>query len=277
MILDNIGLPYSGINIALSDSATVGPMDGEILVSLNEKHTPTAQLMAKLRRELPRRFAGLQFFFQPADIVNQVLNFGQPAPIDIRVSGPKNDEAYALATKLERDLKAVPGIVDSHIFQVPDAPALNVDIDRTMASEFGINQLTAASNVLVSTNSSAQTMPNFWVDPRNNVSYPLVVQTPTYNINSMQDLYTMPLLTADGHYNEQILMNVARFGRSTVPLVLSQYNIRPVFDVDADVQNRDLNSVASDIDRVVAKDRTGPVQGDVDRGERSGGNHAHEL
>ena len=258
VILDNIGLPYSGINIALSDSATVGPMDGEILISLNEKHSPTAQLMAKLRRELPRRFAGLQFFFQPADIVNQVLNFGKPAPIDIRVSGPKNDEAYALATKLERDLKAVPGIVDSHIFQVPDAPALNVDIDRTMASEFGINQLTAASNVLVSTNSSAQTMPNFWVDPRNNVSYPLVVQTPTYNINSMQDLYAMPLLTADGHHNEQILMNVARFGRSTVPLVLSQYNIRPVFDVDADVQNRDLNSVASDIDRVVAKDQPDP-------------------
>jgi multidrug efflux pump subunit AcrB len=258
VILDNIGLPYSGINIALSDSATVGPMDGEILISLNEKHSPTAKLMAKLREELPRRFAGLQFFFQPADIVNQVLNFGKPAPIDIRVSGPKNDEAYALATKLERDLKAVPGIVDSHIFQVPDAPALNVDIDRTMASEFGLSQLTAASNVLVSTNSSAQTMPNFWVDPRNSVSYPLVVQTPTYNINSMQDLYTMPLMTADGHSKEQMLMNVARFGRGTVPLVLSQYNIRPVFDVDADVQGRDLNSVASDIDRVIAQDQPDP-------------------
>ena len=258
VILDNIGLPYSGINIALSDSATVGPMDGEILISLNEKHAPTAKLMAKLREELPRRFAGLQFFFQPADIVNQVLNFGKPAPIDIRVSGPKNDEAYALATKLERDLKAVPGIVDSHIFQVPDAPALNVDIDRTMASQFGLSQLSAAGNVLVSTNSSAQTMPNFWVDPRNSVSYPLVVQTPTYNINSMQDLYTMPLMTADGKSKEQILMNVARFGRGTVPLVLSQYNIRPVFDVDADVQGRDLNSVASDIDKVIAKDQPDP-------------------
>jgi multidrug efflux pump subunit AcrB len=258
VILDNIGLPYSGINIALSDSATVGPMDGEILISLNEKHSPTAKLMAKLREELPRRFAGLQFFFQPADIVNQVLNFGKPAPIDIRVSGPKNDEAYELATKLERDLKAVPGIVDSHIFQVPDAPALNVDIDRTMASQFGLSQLSAAGNVLVSTNSSAQTMPNFWVDPRNSVSYPLVVQTPTYSINSMQDLYTMPLMTADGKSKEQILMNVARFGRGTVPLVLSQYNIRPVFDVDADVQGRDLNSVASDIDKVIAKDRPDP-------------------
>jgi multidrug efflux pump subunit AcrB len=258
VILDNIGLPYSGINIALSDSATVGPMDGEILISLNEKHSPTPELMAKLRQELPRRFAGLQFFFQPADIVNQVLNFGKPAPIDIRVSGPKNDEAYALATKLERDLKAVPGIVDSHIFQVPDAPALTVDIDRTMASQFGLSQLTAASNVLVSTNSSAQTMPNFWVDPRNSVSYPLVVQTPTYNVNSTQDLYPMPLMTAAKSSKEQILMNVARFGRGTVPMVLSQYNIRPVFDVDADVQGRDLNSVAADIDRVIAKDQPDP-------------------
>ncbi len=258
VILDNIGLPYSGINIALSDSATVGPMDGEILISLKARHPPTARLMAQLRRELPRRFAGLQFFFQPADIVNQVLNFGKPAPIDIRISGPTSDATYALATQLERDLKATPGIVDSHIFQVPDAPALSVDIDRTLASQFGLTQLTAANDVLVSTNSSAQTMPNFWVDPRNSVSYPLIVQIPTYAINSTQDLYDMPLMTADGHSKEQILMNVARFGRGTVPLVQSQYNIRPVFDVDADVQGRDLDSVASDIDKIIARDQPDP-------------------
>jgi multidrug efflux pump subunit AcrB len=258
VILDNIGLPYSGINIALSDSATIGPMDGEILVSLKEKHSSTPELMATLRRELPKRFAGLQFFFQPADIVNQVLNFGRPAPIDIRVSGPKNDETYALATKLEHDLKSVPGIVDSHVFQVPDAPALTVDIDRTLATEFGLNQLTAAKNVLVTTNSSAQTMPNFWVDPRNDVSYPLVVQSPTYRINSAQDLWSMPLLTTSNHSKEQLLMNVAKFSRTTVPMVLSQYNIRPVFDVDADVQGRDLNSVANDIDKVIAKDQPDP-------------------
>jgi len=254
VILDNIGLPYSGINIALSDSATVGPMDGEILISLNEKHTPTAELMATLRRELPKRFAGLQFFFQPADIVDQVLNFGQPAPIDIRVSGPSNDEAYALAVKLSHDLKQISGIVDAHVFQVPDAPALTVDIDRTLATEFGMDQLTAAKNVLVTTNSSAQTMPNFWVDPRNNVSYPLVVQAPSYNINSTQDLWSLPL-TTEGDSKKQLLMNVAKFNRITVPMVLSQYNLRPVFDVDADVQGRDLNSVAADIDKLIAKDR----------------------
>ena len=119
-VLDNIGLPYSGMNIALSDSATVGPMDGEILISLKSRHTPTAELVAGLRRELPRRFPELQFFFQPADIIDQVLNFGQPAPIDIRVSGPDSDEAYALAARLARDIGRVPGIVDAHVFQVPE-------------------------------------------------------------------------------------------------------------------------------------------------------------
>jgi multidrug efflux pump subunit AcrB len=256
VILDNIGLPYSGINIALSDSATIGPMDGEILISLKKKHTPTADLTATLRRELPRRFAAMEFFFQPADIVDQVLNFGQPAPIDIRVSGPDNDQAYAVAVKLARDLKPLPGIVDSHIFQVPNAPALTVNVDRSLASQLGLDQLGVANDVLVTTNSSAQTKPNFWVDPRNDVSYPLVVQMPTYDIESSHDLWSMPLASDGDHSNRpQFLMNVARFDRGTIPMVLSQYNIRPVFDVDADVQGRDLNSVAHDIDKVIAADR----------------------
>src|SRR5271170_6059532 len=130
VILDNIGLPYSGINIALSDTATVGPMDGEILISLKGKHSPTADLTAMLRRELPRRLPGLQFFFQPADIVDQVLNFGQPAPIDIRVSAADTDSAYAMATRLTHLIARLPGVVDAHVFQVPDAPALSVDVDR---------------------------------------------------------------------------------------------------------------------------------------------------
>jgi multidrug efflux pump subunit AcrB len=136
VILDNIGLPYSGINIALSDTATVGPMDGEILISLKEKHTPTAQHVADLRNELPKEFPELQFFFQPADIVNQVLNFGQPAPIDIRVSGPDSDACYALASKLTKALHQVPGVVDAHVFQVPNAPSIKIDVDRTMAQQF---------------------------------------------------------------------------------------------------------------------------------------------
>jgi multidrug efflux pump subunit AcrB len=258
VILDNIGLPYSGINIALSDAATIGPMDGEILISLKEKHSPTAELMAKLRQELPRRFAGMQFFFQPADIVDQVLNFGQPAPIDIRVTGPNNDETYALASKLAHDLERVPGIVDSHVFQVPNAPALSINIDRTMATEFGLDQESTASNVLITTNSSAQTMPNFWVDPHNGVSYPLVVQVPPYQINSAQDLWTLPVTAGSNSPHQELLMNVAQFGRKTVPMIRSQYNIRPVFDVNADVQGRDLNSVATDIDKVIGTDRPDP-------------------
>jgi multidrug efflux pump subunit AcrB len=252
VLLDNIGLPYSGINIALSDSATVGPMDGEILISLKEKHTPTAELTARLRRELPRQFPQLQFFFQAADIVDQVLNFGQPSPIDIRVSGPDQPEAFALAARLSQALTHVAGVVDAHVFQVPDAPALSVDLDRSLANQIGLTQQEAADNVLVATNSSAQTAPNFWVDPRNSVSYPLVVQVPPYRIGSSQDLQTMPVTGASGSTAGQLLLNVASFGRQAVPLIASQLNIRPVFDVQADVQGRDLYSAARDIDRVIA-------------------------
>jgi multidrug efflux pump subunit AcrB len=253
VMLDNIGLPYSGINIALSDSATVGPMDGEILISLNEKHKPTAQLIAQLRQALPAHFAQLQFFFQPADIVDQVLNFGQPAPIDVRISGPDQTEAFAVASKIARDLTKVPGVVDSHVFQVPDAPALTVDLDRALATQTGVSQQEAANNVLVATNSSAQSAPNFWVDPRNSVSYPLVVQVPPYRIGTEQDLETMPV--ASGNGQGQLLVNLAAFGRDAAPLVASQLNIRPVFDVHADVQGRDLYSAAHDIDGVLAANR----------------------
>jgi multidrug efflux pump subunit AcrB len=255
VILDNIGLPYSGINIALSDSATVGPMDGEILISLQKKHTPTAELTAMLRRELPRRFPALQFFFQPADIVDQVLNFGQPAPIDIRVTASDTDSAYRLASRLSHLIARIPGVVDAHVFQVPNAPALSVDVDRALATQVGLTQREAASNVLVTTNSSAQTAPNFWVDPSNGVSYPLVVQQPTYDIASSQDLQIMPVSSTAGSGQSQLLMNLSSIGRQTVPMVTSQLNIRPVFDVHANVQGRDLYSTSRDIDRVIAANR----------------------
>ena len=258
VILDNIGMPYSGINMALSDTATVGPMDGEILISLQKKHAPTAELTATLRRELPLRYPALRFFFQPADIVDQVLNFGQPAPIDIRVSASDTDSAYRLATRLARLIAHVPGVVDAHVFQVPDAPALSVDVDRALATQVGLTQRDAASNVLVTTNSSAQTAPNFWVDPSNGVSYPLVVQQPTYDIASSQDLKIMPVSSAVGASQSQLLMNLSSIGRRTVPLVTSQLNIRPVFDVHANVQDRDLYSTSRDIDRVIAANRPPP-------------------
>jgi multidrug efflux pump subunit AcrB len=256
VILDNIGLPYSGINIALSDSATVGPMDGEILISLTRKHTPTAELTAMLRRELPQRFPALQFFFQPADIVDQVLNFGQPAPIDIRVTGSDTARTYALATRLTGLVAKVPGVVDAHVAQVPDAPALGIDVDRALATEVGLTQRQAAYNMLVTTSSSLQSAPNFWVDPSNGVSYPLVVQEPTYNIDTTQDLEIMPVTTpSDGSGQAQLLMNLASVKRVKVPMVASQLNIRPVFDVQANVQGRDLYSVSQAIERVIAANR----------------------
>ncbi len=259
VILDNIGLPYSGINLALSDTATVGPMDGEILISLKEKHRPTARFVAQLRRELPGQFPDLQFFFQPADIVDQVLNFGQPAPIDIRISGYDGAATYALAAKLAADLHRVPGVVDSHVFQVPDAPALSIDVDRALANELGASQQGTANSVLVATNSSAQLAPNFWVDPRNSVSYPLVVQVPTYKITTADDLWTIPVTAEAGGNQRQLLMNMSAFGRGRVPLITSQFNIRPVFDVHADVQGRDLESAADEIGKVIDADRP-PVE-----------------
>jgi multidrug efflux pump subunit AcrB len=255
VMLDNIGLPYSGINIALSDSATVGPMDGEILISLNEKHTSTAKIIAGLRRDLPAKFAQMQFFFQPADIVDQVLNFGQPAPIDVRIAGPDQAAAFATAADISRALTAVPGVVDSHVFQVPNAPSLTVDVDRALANQIGATQQEAANNVLIATNSSAQSAPNFWVDPRNSVSYPLVVQMPSYRIGTSQDLETLPVTSSVGAAQGQLLANVADFGRATAPMVVSQLNIRPVFDVHADVQGRDLYSAARAIDAVLAAHR----------------------
>jgi multidrug efflux pump subunit AcrB len=254
VMIDNIGLPYSGINIALSDSATVGPMDGEVLISLKEKHRPTAQAVAALRRDLPGKFPGVQFFFQPADIINQVLNFGQPAPIDIRVTGPKSRDNYTMAQKVLADIKQVPGIVDAHIFQVPDAPMLKMNVDREFASEVGLTQRDVAENLLVSLSSSAMVAPNFWLSPTNNVSYPLVVQTPTYQVQDVPELETMPI-AAPGTTRHQLLMNVAQMERGQVPMVTSQLNIRPVIDVHADVQGTDLGSVAKAIDQIVKKDQ----------------------
>jgi multidrug efflux pump subunit AcrB len=255
-VLDNIGLPYSGMNMAIGDTATVGTMDGEILISLNEDHTPTQAHMADLRRELPKRFPDCQFFFQAADIVNQVLNFGQPAPIDVRVVGSDPDKTFALAEKLSHDLAAVPGVVDSHVFQVPKIPGMHFNIDRSLAQQVGMDQRQTAESLLVTLNSSGQIGPNFWVNPKNGVSYPLVAQTPGYTLNSLQDLQTMPLKSSAGSHDQgQLLMNVADINRVSSPALISQLNVRPVFDVNANVQGRDLFGVSKDIQKVLDRDQ----------------------
>jgi len=262
-MLDNIGLPYSGMNMAIGDTATVGTMDGEMLIALTEDHTPTAAHMADLRRELPRRFPECQFFFQAADIVNQVLNFGQPAPIDVRVVGSDPDRTYALAKKLAFDLGTVPGVVDSHVYQVPDVPGLELKQDRALAEQMGLSQLSAAESLLVTLNSSQQVGPNFWVNPKSGVSYPLVAQTPTYTFNTLQDLRTMPLKgpPMNGQPGrDELLMNVAELRRVETPALISQLNVRPVYDVNANVQGRDLYSVARGIQAVLKQDRPGPTE-----------------
>jgi hypothetical protein len=257
-VLANIGLPYSGMNMAVGDTATVGTMDGELLVSLKEDHTPTAAHVADLRRELPKRFPDCQFFFQAADIVNQVLNFGQPAPIDVRVVGSDPAKTYNLATKIAHDLAGVAGVVDSHVYQMPAVPGLRLRVNRELAQQVDVSQRGAASSLLVTLNSSGQIGPNFWVNPATGVSYPLVAQTPTYTINSLSDLRNMPLKTSGpaGSQNQgQLLMNVADVQRVQTPALISQSNVRPVFDVNANVQGRDLYGVAGDVRRVLAQDQ----------------------
>lgn len=258
MMIDNIGLPYSGINVSLSDSATVGPMDGEILLSLKEGHRPTPGFKKLLRKELPGKFPGMTFFFQPADIVNQVLNFGQQSPIDIRVNGPRGGDNLIKAREILADLRKVPGIVDAHIFQVPDAPTMKVDVDRTLAGEMGLNQRDISDNVLVSLSSSAMVAPNFWLNPTNAVSYPLVVQTPQHMVENVEQLMSMPVVSADST-GRPMLMSIAKVNRGVAPMLLSQVNISPVFDVHADVQGTDMGSVARAISKIL--DNRKPEQG----------------
>ncbi len=249
-ILDNIGLPFSGYNIALSDSGTLGSFDGEILVSLNEKHGPTAEYIRRLRHELNRQYPDLTFFFQPADIVGQILNFGLPAPLDIQVTGPIRNGVrnLALAREIEDRLTRIPGAVDVHVHQVVDVPELRVNVDRTKASEAGLTQRDVANNMLISLSSSSQVAPNYWLNPSNGVQYLIAVQTPDYRLNSTEALLSTPV---HGGATTQLLSNLAQVERRSTVSVINHYNVQPVYDVYANVQDRDLGSVASEVDKVV--------------------------
>ena len=188
-VLDNIGLPYSGINLTYSNSGTIGTSDGEILVQLKpERGKPTAEYINDLRKRLPDDFPGVQFFFQPADIVTQILNFGTPAPIDVQITGMNQAGNYAAAVKLANEIRHIPGAVDVHVQQAFDGPTLYMDIDRTRAQYVGLQTRDIAQNVLVSLSSSFQTAPSFWLDPKNGVSYSVSVQTPQYKVDNLQAL-----------------------------------------------------------------------------------------
>src|ERR1700677_127034 len=250
-ILDNNGLPYSGINTSYSNNGTIGTADAEILVSLNaEKHGPTAQYVAKLREELPKQFPGVEFFFQPADIVSQILNFGLSAPIDVQFEGNDVVGNQAVAEKVADKIRRIPGAVDTHVHQLFNQPKLGLDVDRSKADQMGLTERDVANSLLVALSSSFQVAPAFWLDPVKGGVYNLAVQGSQYHITSLQDLYDLPITSANGT-QEQLLVNVAGLKRSFGPAVVSHYNAKTVIDVFASVQGRDLGAVAKEVQKIV--------------------------
>lgn len=255
LIVDNIGLPARAYNLAFADGSTIGINDGVILVSLRDGHKPTAEYIKKLRQILPAAFPEDTFYFQAADIVTQILNFGLPAQIDVRTVGYGANN-LAVAKELQKRLAAIPGIVDAHLQQEIDGPAFDADIDRTRAAQLGLNASTVATNINVSLSSSVQVSPNFWTDLSSGIPYYLAVQTPEYRINSLNALANTPVstsLAASGQTVPGMLSNIATFKRDTVPTNANQSNVQPVYEVYASVQGRDLGSVAADIGKVTAE------------------------
>jgi len=250
-ILDNIGLPTGGVNLAFSDSATIGAADGEILVALNpKKHGPTWDYVRTLRQRLNREFPDCVFFTQPSDIIGQILNFGLAAPIDVQIAGRDVKTNYALALELSARIARIPGAVDVHVQQVTNAPALRFNVDRSRAQQLGLTQRDIASNVLISLSGSAQSAPNFWLSPQNGVQYVVATQTPPAKLNSIEAILATPLPTSRGA-PPQIFGNVATFERTTTQSVVSHYNIQPVFDVFANVDRSDLGSVADAVKKLL--------------------------
>jgi len=252
LVLDNIGLPVGGINLAFTDSATVGAFDGEMLVSLKPGHKSTWAYVKELRHRLQYQMPEYTFFTQPSDIVGQILNFGLPSPIDVQVTGPtKNDHAdYEVARKLVDRIRDVRGAVDVHIQQVTSYPTFFVDVDRTRASEIGLTQRDVANDLLISLSSSGQVSPNYWLNPINGVNYTVAVQTPQYKIDTLDALKQSPI-SAGKLAQPQLLENLAPITRTDTPAVISHYAVAPVYDVFVNVQGRDLGGVAADVQKIV--------------------------
>ena len=250
-IVDNIGLPVSGINLSYSNSATVGPEDADILISLKEGHRPSPDYIRKLRILLNNEFPSVSIAFLPADIVNQIINFGLPSPINIQVIGLKKDENRLYANQLIRKLKQVPGLADVRTRQADNYPVLFVDVDRSLASEIGFTQFDIASDLLITLSGSFQTSPTFWLDPKNGVSYPIVTQAPQYVMDSLQALRNIPIGSLTLPSQVQILGSVGTISRAWTSVVESHYNVQPVIDIFASVQDRDLGSIAKDIRQII--------------------------
>jgi len=248
-ILDNIGLPNSGINQSYSSSGTIGTSDAEILIALNpEKHPPTADLTRHLREFLPRRFPGVEFFFQPADIVTQILNFGIPAPMDIQVVGTDQQTNYAIAQQIAGRMRHIPGTADVHVQQLLSLPTLHMDIERTRVAQVGLTAREVAQSALVSLSGSFQTSPNFWLNPKNEVTYQMAVQAPPYRMTDLQDLMNSPVVSQQG---PQLMGNLVQISPTVRAATVNHYNVQPTIDVYASTQDRDLGAVAADTQEVL--------------------------
>jgi CzcA family heavy metal efflux pump len=249
-IVDNIGLPYSGINLAYSTSAPVGPGDADIYVSLTEDHRPTVEFVRSLRKQLAAIYPSTQFSFLPADMIGQILNFGLPSPIDVQIVGFNYQANREFANALLQKLRGIPGAVDLHIHQSGDYPQFNVDVDRTKAQLVGLTEQSVAGNMLVSLSGSFQTSPSFWVDPNSGTQYQVATQTPQYRLESLNDLGNTPL-SGGINGSSQLLANLANIHRSVAPAVVSHYNATTAVDIYGSVDGTDLGYVASRIKQVV--------------------------
>jgi multidrug efflux pump subunit AcrB len=261
-IIDNIGLPYSGINLSYSTSAPVGPADADILVSLSEKHGSTEKYVHDLRIKLSDEFPGVTFAFLPADIVSQILNFGLPSPIDIQIVGYNLDANRQFADRLLQRIRYVPGTVDLRIQQPFDQPKLHVNVDRTKADQVGFTERDVATNLLISLSGSFQTSPTFWLNPKNGVSYAIATQTPQYRLDSLQGLQNIPVTGTSGA-SPQILGSLASIQRGVGLGVVSHYDIQPVIDIYGAVQGRDLGGVSREMNKIIEDSKK-----DLPRGSR---------
>ncbi|WP_186181655.1 efflux RND transporter permease subunit [Burkholderia gladioli] len=260
-VLDDIGVPVSGINLSYDSSGAIGTQDATVLITLKAGHAPTAGYVARLRNTLATAFPGVGFAFLPADIVSQILNFGLPSPIDIQIVGNRLDANRRVANQLLAQLRGVPGLVDARIQQPGDEPAIDVEVDRTRAILAGLQQRDVSQNLLIALSGSSQTSPNFWLDPTNGVSYPITIEAPQYEIDSLQALANLPMpspRTAEGSASDaagatprNLLGSLGSFSRASQQAVVSHYNVQPVLDIYASTQGRDLGGVAADVTKLV--------------------------
>ena len=248
-LVDNIGFPISGTNMTYNNTGTIGSADGEIQIGLSHEHRPTEEYVRILREELPARFPGATFSFLPADIISQILNFGSPAPIEVQIRGPNLDANFAYAQKVLRELRHVPGLVDARIQQSLNAPAFEVNVDRTRAQYVGITERDVTNSMVVNLAGSSQVQPTFWLNPDNGVSYSIVMQTPQYQVDSLNALQNLPI-TAPG-MPPQTLGGIADFKRVVKPAVVAQYNIQSMIQIYGTSQGRDLGAVAADVQKIL--------------------------